>query len=367
MEDNNIENADNAQDPQMAKWLEEIKSNPAIEQYLSQFLPDSAETFITSYLKAKKDWHQYGPAYLEESEQKSIRWIAAASEHLPVILQKKLFDAQCLWRAEQLDIAEITVCSEFNQWEDNILNCPFIEPITEGDIALYQSFLLQLPSDTDRYFFEEWQDYEELKKAYRDDRDARDFPDWYDFCNMCKGTTALMMLPDVRGEKEEFYLKLWRAERQRIAGEEGEAQNEAKDKRPSIYFYGGNELETFVARFENAETKRLYKSYNYFNRQMNHREDLEWELDILFEAEEIIPIQADADWKTAIINTARDYERRKIAEALPEAWEQYQMNIDLGIGFPGRNESALGSIADMYKKMILRGRVLNGEHEDFNF
>jgi hypothetical protein len=87
----------------------------------------------------------------------------------------------------------------------------------------------------------------------------------------------------------------------------------------------------------------------------------------MWDAEEPVPIQAHSDWKTAIKNAARTYERKKVAEALPQAWEQYRMNIDLGIGFPVTDPKTENWIVNMFKETILRGRVLNGEPEDLMF
>ncbi len=69
----------------------------------------------------------YGKRYANNEEQHGIKWVSKVSDHLQYIQQKKLFDAQCLWRAEQLDIPDIQICYDFMIWEKDILNCPFID------------------------------------------------------------------------------------------------------------------------------------------------------------------------------------------------------------------------------------------------
>lgn len=368
MQNDNTENEKPTSEEQKAIWLEEIENNTAIKEYLNQFNPKSVEDFIKSYVDLKHNWHTYGPYYVEESEQRSIRWIAYASVHLPVILQKKLFDVQCLWRAEQLEIPGLQLCSEFRVWEKNILNCPFIEPLTEEDIALYQSFLLQCPLDEELDEYDiNWQDMDDLRRAHRNERDSGNFPEWYEFVNIRTGTDTLMLLPDIRGQKEKFYIDLCIAERREINQAKYEKQERNIDKRPSIATYKKEDVAEFVSRFEKGESKRLYNGYNYSRNRTRRKDDLSRELDLLFEAEEPVPIQGHSNWETAIKNAARSYERKKIAEALPQAWEQYRMNVDLGIGFPVSDPYDNSWLVDMRKEMILRGRVLNGDPEDLMF
>ena len=90
-----------------ALWLQEIETNNDIQEFLLQYKPDSVKSFLDSYYNARCQWLDHGPYYLEKYDEQDIRWISLASRYLPVILQKKLFDVQCLWRAEQLQINEV--------------------------------------------------------------------------------------------------------------------------------------------------------------------------------------------------------------------------------------------------------------------
>jgi hypothetical protein len=347
---------------QMDKWLEEIKNSTLAKEFLDQFRPDSVDSFLKGYVNVKDQWHKYGHHYLDESEQRSIRWITAAFTHLPLIQQKKLFDAQCLWRAEQLEIPGLQLCCEFQVWEHNILNCPFIEPITAGDIEMYQAFLLQFPPDEEYYVWFEWQgDFDDIRKARTGDGN---FPDWYDFVNMRNGKGVLTSLPDVRGRKERFYMDLAAAESRKKHPEEEER---VIDARPSLGIYGTTHVQELVEMFEDAASKRLYKSFSYFNDIMRISEDLEDDLKLLSQADEIVPMEEHRDWRKAIRIAARKYEFRMLAEALPEAWEQYRLNIDLGIGFPVSKNDDYTWLTDLYKERILIGRKLNGEPEDLLF
>ena len=91
-------------------------------------------------------------------DYKSSEDLVAAQTCLGNIQQKKLFDKQCQWRAETFTHPAIETTSDFNYWEKNILNCPFIDPITEEDVALYIEFLQEYLGE-DLTFLGRWQDY----------------------------------------------------------------------------------------------------------------------------------------------------------------------------------------------------------------
>lgn len=208
---------------------------------------------------------------------------------------------------------------------------------------------------------------DKLRKSYQNERDSGNFPEWYEFYNIRRGTDTLMLLPDIRGQQEEFYMELYRMEQREINRKTNAEKEQHIDKRPWIATYKKGDVAAFVSRFENNESRRLYNGYNYFLNRINSKDDLAWELELLSEAEEPVPMQAHSDWKTAIKYAARIYERKKVAEALPQAWEQYRLNIDLGISFPVSGREDKNWLIDMHKEMILRGRVLNGEPEDLMF
>ena len=104
----------------------EMLANAAIQNYFNQFNATSVASFIDSYARDKKWWIYYGKRNLESKENHSIKWVAEAAEHLAIIQQKKLFDMQCLWRAEKIVIPQVKLCYEFKMWEKDILNCPFV-------------------------------------------------------------------------------------------------------------------------------------------------------------------------------------------------------------------------------------------------
>jgi len=355
-----------------ALWAKELKENKSIQQYLSDFEPSSVERFEEDYLQKKYFWMSYGPYYTEDMETEDIQWTNTASNHLEIILQKKLFDIQCRWRAEELTLDGIEISHQFQFWEKDILNCPFIEPLTMEDIELYQAYLNSSYDlwDENNYFGFSYQDYDEIKEAYEDAKDATfDFPDWYEFHNSRKGTGALMLLPDVRGEKERFYLELYHSTEREKNKEAREANEKNRDRREWLRYYEREFTDWFVTTFESKEVQLAYRSYEWHQESNDRSEGIRWEMNLLLSAKEKVPIEANEDWLEGIRNTAKRYERMKIAEALPLAWEQYKMNVDMGIGFPiSEGDIEHGNyITGIYRNNIIQGRILNGEPGDLNF
>ena len=183
----------------------ELKNNAWLKDYLLQTYPNARERFLDEYAGEKIRWLEYGEQQKEKLEDEDLQFYHTAFNKLEEIQQKKLFDVQCQWRAEKLVIPEIKISFDFGYWEKNILNCPFIEPITENEIDLYNQYMLSNNYENHIDWFLSWQNYEQIKLAYVSENENANFPEWYDFHNGRTGSSVFMLLPDIRGEKEEFY------------------------------------------------------------------------------------------------------------------------------------------------------------------
>lgn len=348
------------------KFEKELRTETRYQQYFKGFNDASIESFIKTYAASKAIWHLYSASYVKNMEEREMRWINEASEHLKVIQQKKMFDAQCLWRAEKVTFDEIEILYDFMCWESNVLNCPFIDPIDENDIELYQAYLMQTNTDPEMDLGESWQDYSEIKEAYNTNNENRNFPEWYDFYNGRKGTGAYMLLPDIRGEKEQKYedLALQKsAEENKQRNEEWEAN---RDKRPFINAYEDETLEFFIKTFEDKDTQLFYKAYSSELQDDGGENDVSGLISFLSEATEPIPIESHHDWREAIRKAADLYHAKKIAEFMPAAFEKYQLHQSLGIAHP-EGKHFYQDVRNTYYNRILEGRELAGEPRDFNF
>jgi hypothetical protein len=352
------------------KYKAELEANETLRQMLERTYPDSRQRFIEDFAQKKVDWEEYGDQHRTWLEREDLQWVERANACLDQILQKKLFDAQCLWRAEQLEIKEVDVTDDFCHWGRNIRACPFIEPITEADLDIYVQYLQSSNFEQDLGFLEDWQDHEDITAAYRSDGEDRNVPEWYEFHNGRTGLGIYMTLPDIRMEKEEVYMKLWRAqhfiEAAKLKKELSKADNPIGPPLPILNYYMDGWMKWFVESFEDKETIAAYHAHAHAMDNSWDDEQLHDSLELLARADRLVPIQGWYDWKEALHRAADSYSRARILEALPEAYEQYRLHIDLGLGFEMQHDRSYGW-NDGYRNAILDGREMNGEPRDFNF
>lgn len=359
------------------KVEQELMANADVQKYLEQFSPTSASDFINTYITYKCIWYRRAEFYYKQREHHDMQWIEAANEHLENIQQKKLFDLQCLWRANNITLEGIDICYDFQLWEWNILNCPCVDPITRDEVELYQQYLAQDNAELENtliYTFISWQSYDQLKEAYNSGNARHNFPEWYDFYNSRKGTGVYMSLPDIRGEKERHYLQLSLSqhpkEKKAIRALLDIFDNPDKpildeEGRQHISIRDDNTVAFFVSKFEDKLTQQYYNAYRWNYRNYDDDDELKDEIYLLAMADEEIPVEDHYDWRQALKKAVHKYKAKKIAEALTDAFEQYQLNVGMNIAFP-ENEIIINAKEGLIKA-ILNGRRLCGEPEDLNF
>ena len=360
------------------KTIAYLSTNENIQQYLKQFNSLSAQQFIESYSYQKALWHQRGEFYMQLKDNHDLKWIEAAWWHLESIQQKKLFDIQCRWRAEEIQLPDIEMACDFGYWERNVLNCPFVDPITRDEVQLYQDYLeqddVELKEEISFMFF--FQHYESIKEGYESEGEAY-FPIWYDFYNARKGTAYLMKLPDVRGEKENFYIRLARstqpgkaeaiAEMVQIFKQDPRSHPQDKEGKFFLTAHDEETVSAFVEAFEDKTTREYYKASRWFHSNNEEREEMMEAIDLFLLEEEPVAIEAHCDWKEAIRMAVRRYNIQKISEYLDQAFDQYNLNLSMNISFPEGDASSVLAAKEKVKADILLGRKLNGEPEDLNF
>ena len=359
------------EDAQKKVWLEELEANPTVQAYFKKYTQDSVMRFIDRFLWKKSLWANYAPRYLKEMQEEGREWVESASEHLEYIQQKRLFDLQCLWRAEKIKLDGIELCVDFAILKSDILNCQNIDPISKEDIDIYVNFLLSDEAAIESSELEGWEDYEELKEAYHDENSNHIFPAWYDYHYTMTGNSYLLDLPDIRGEKEEFYANIVRqknAEKNEQEHIEFEKRL-AKKQETEINDYNEEHMDWFVKTFESKENYQLYKAMIWKDEERGKRDFIEYDFDLLFSANEDVPIEYNSDWREGVRIAANKYRNRKIAEAMPTAWELYNINLQNGISFHA-DESDI----EMYKfvkkqtiETLIEGRILNGEPDNLDF
>ena len=378
--------------------LKKFATDEALKDYLSQFR--NAENAVSSYAWQKARWLVDKEKVEWCLDYKSSEDLVAAQTCLGNIQQKKLFDKQCQWRAETFTHPAIETTSDFNYWEKNILNCPFIDPITEEDVALYIEFLQEYLGE-DLTFLGRWQDYNSYNSSVatvaklmnkqkdedEDDDDDDDYedddfedeededslmPPWYQFVNERKGDGHYLLLPDVRQEKEWKYSRIGHEEQRKKAVEQ--LKLFPPDTRPTLFVFGIEKTEAFINEVEEdpEEVLKAYRVHQQFydNPQIDSMEFVKEAFDELDDCYESFPIvEGISDWKEAIIATAKQWKNTKITRNLPFFYQDYLFRNATGINNVADEDSleAYRRMGDGYKESILLGRELSGEPRDLNF
>jgi len=380
----------------------ELRAHPALAEALAPYHAQSESTVVRLYANAKAAAFIKGPLLLKRTGARFIEVREDAAHDLWEIQQKKLFDLQCRWRAEQLTLPGVRHTEEFRQWEKYIDYCPWLPPITAEEVALYESYLR-----SDHYVPNQnwaWQDYNRFRRtiegsdqapdddeANGDDGDGykaathrayRSLPAWYQYHNEATGENLLLTLPDVRGEKEAYYIGITEADKE----EKLAAQRARGDMAASLpwhpIFLHHDDLTPYFRQFEDpADLPRLLRWYEA------SREDDRRRQGYLFEATHWMekalehqatpwPIAAHADWRQAVIAAGMRAWGHQLAEVLTDVWQEEEQNRALGLPLTGPKiygdrapfaEVDWAEEETYQPKFILRGRELAGEPRDFNF
>jgi hypothetical protein len=351
------------------KWRKEFEDNPEVVAYFDDFRGNAMEDFLSYYISQKYLFHTYGDMYKKIAEDKRNQWIDEAYEQLEAILQKQLFDKQCLWRADQITLEGVEVVFDFTIWSHDVFNCPFLDPISWSDIVLYQSFLADEGlSRYDLNNYHSWQDYDEFKKAYTssDDNDYEHLPEWYEFHNGRTGNGTLLLMNDARRKKEEFYMNLYHKSEEKEKDTTDTQPPVQEESRPFIRTYCNEQMAIFIDKFESKTYKNKYKYYEEMTHP--HRNSRAGELlDEIIEAGEPIPVSSHHDILEAIEIAYNRYFLKKIAAHLPMAYESYLFNKQMHINSAKEIEPFYYEIRNKYKERILNGRELNGEPRNLDF
>ncbi len=392
-----------------------LRTEEAYLTYYAQFNPDSVDGFIKSYASSKYFMFSSEDYYKRMFEGYKTRFIDLADDYIDYILQKKLFNLQCQWRACLVELPLIDYTGDFDYWESHIRSCPFIPPITQEDIDLCVRFLHEKFDDSHNNYIEKvWQDYEGFKnQIFLDDQEEEDedkvklpysargidLPELYAFFDTYQGTTHLLNLPDIRGQKEKPFKDKGRrlaydvrvAENAAKKAQEAAAQLEAArllaaegnaEMPPPLPSLGYYSREKFIAAVEDEHTQEVYKMSNYSNKPLNYLnyDGLEDDLKLLQEFYEEIPIEANSDWRAAIQLAVYRFKQRKAAEMLPYAYDSYLLEFDEAEDIDAmiarrvanhdfKDEDNLYSFNQhqYYKEEFLDGREALAGKRDFNY
>lgn len=361
----------------------ELLASAAFADAMAPYDPRGHASFANLYAVYKTNILLRGPRALEAPAHRFLKFREAAAEHLWEIQQKKLFDLQCQWRADQVQLPGCRHTRDFEAWARYVDFCPWLSPVTAAELAVYMAYLQS--GTFEPIAAGQWQSYTDFKLSLDPIHHAEaeeKLPAWYAFHNEHTGAGELLDLPDLRGMKEERYVELWR-----IANQEKQAAAEAAGTAPSHLPWvpscsGFGQIAPFLDLFEPAaEVPRLHR----WRRAVEVEEARSsWELEqaefwyecYLQPAAEAWPIKANADWRVALREAGIAYWCHQVAEVLVEVWQEQEQNRALGLPVTppalSKYRKPFEQIdwadeEEWYTKAILRGRELAGEPRNFDF
>ncbi|WP_243348200.1 hypothetical protein [Parabacteroides sp. FAFU027] len=360
------------------EFCRELEGSDKARKYFEKYHPDSIPSFIKQYASQRMQLIKYQSMYVhvfQRREDHDLYIQQLAEKALDFILQKKLFNLQLKWRAEQIRIKEINMSYDFQFWGSHIRSCPFIPPIEKREIEIMKRFLLSPEQDNSLTAFRllDWQDYDTVME--KDEEGDRSYmPDWYEWYDLHLGTIGLFYLSDIRGQKEEYYFQLYREDR-RAKSADIIAQKVSDDPRERLYAFE-KEVLAFALYIEtDRHFIELFRYYGYYVKEGQRGFD-QWRLneavDILALADRPVYLPGHLPWHESILEGLNRYLNARVVEILDFVCDNYVTLKELGIS---RGESAESLqekyeadwLVDFCRKGILTGRKLKGEPEDFNF
>ena len=359
--------------------LDELNASEKVKQLREVYSESSVDSFVTGYARQKVSIFEYADYYVKHREREELQWFDRASMALEEIQQKKLFDLQCLWRAEKIHIDEVKITLDFQLWEDDILNCPFVPPVSQEEVDLYIEYLKSNNYEDTEFGFFSWQEYDEIKEAYQNEDEDMVFPEWYDFYNCRMGTTVYMSFSDVKSDKENFYISIYdehNSPKETLHVTVQQVNHESQDKEderlPWLNMHDEDELEWFVRHFEDIKTRRFAYACDAFSNKENY--NISWDALIvaLVDILEPAPVPSGYHWRDALEVANQLHIRKKTIEAMPLAFESYIMRLKAGIPFENQERKAfethsLKQFRDKSIQKIVQGRILNGEPPDLDY
>ena len=381
--------------------VDDLTNNFKYKETFDLYNSDSVKEFIKDYANERSSWLRYGEMYEKIELDRVSKPHEDAENYLGFIIQKKMFNQQCLWRAGEIELEGVESIYDFWAWERDYKRCPFIEPITREEWDVFKKALdsgnfndagplIKEDDFWSRAMFR-FQGYDEFKKYYVEHGGENPFPDWYKYYDMYFGTAKLFLLDDLKGPQELNYMHIghdYQHPEQKSLEEHPEIivpkkkivkpQVAAKpapvvDKRPMIDSDDENILSLMEEFGEEKEVLEFGKyCADALEESMDREMDMNDVTDFLLHVDEVLPIKDCWDWREGLVNLMEEYKDKKKMAAIDPAFDDYRMRIENNIPLETGKQyltyaKMLRELADAFKRKVLDGRKVLGEPEDFSF
>ena len=374
------------------EFLKEMKNSDENKDFFNNYSSSSIEFFMFQYSKLKMELCESYRWRIQHDDTPDLRMKLLAEEMFSTLKQKKLFNLQVEWRAENIELESITTSADFHFWCRNIDACFLVPEITDEDVEVLKEYILsdsyQEPNDFLRLM---WQDYDAFTEGFS--FFAMEYPEWYGFYDMRMGTGSLLLLPNNRGRKEMEYIMTFVEKIKAEIALKKENEIDVPKPKPLKNLYTNAELfmNEFAMKFETdphiieifrifkkriikdkEKRKEMEETYNPYNVNKIDDEEIDDTIYKMYKYYENFPMIGGHQWRDAIIISEQKYRLKTIHSLIDEVYEEYKLLNKLGISrSKSKKEMLMDLEADdlvtIRRKQILEGRKILGEPEDFNF
>ncbi len=353
------------------EWKQEevskqLENNPAYKELKeNNFESEWDDKFFKEYYGKEVTWSlSWGPKLIKRMHHNRNPFLYYTEDALCEIQQKKLFDMQCQWRAQLIEIKGISSTFDFEYWEINIRDAKFLSPISEDELKVYMDYLKSSEYRVN-WKCHTWQDYKAIKNDYHTNSGRSLIPPWYHYHNYATQNSSLLQLPDIIGEKEKTYLQKYDEYRTETLTKNPDAS--IPDNRPRLpndrdalinflrqFNYDNNVLNQVIGEVEETQGSIAFRYYYDAT-------------EYLVEEPEPLPIEENEDWKEAFLDVVYKYRNNRVAKLLPDMYADYLSN-KLDQTVPCRKvdenkkeQEARKQLAIEFGKILERGKQLCGE------
>lgn len=309
-----------------AEIAQELEANQELWEAYKEHREPDVQNLIKSYALAKARLVVQGN-YTQMHYQKLLdEWNKRAWFALGEIQHKKLFDMQCRWRSGQLELDGLETSYHFTNLARPILDIDILPPITEEDLDKYLQFLNSSYGVVNHYYYlTDHQHYDQIKEMHEKSYDG--MPAYYEFHYTVCGNTALLNLPNIKGE-EERRLILLALERLK---ENDQNKKPAQTSQKKFLNYATSEEKIKLAHFlGEKEVARFIRDLDVWAREKPSFET-DWAMDYLSLCyPEPVPMPSASNWQNAIEKAALDHITSKVHEMLPVIYDEYLLKKKLG-------------------------------------
>jgi len=315
-------------------------------------------------------------------ENKESKWYKEAINVINAIGRKKVYNQMCFWLNREASFEGIKVASEWDYWLENPLYFKDAEPITQAEVNAIIEYIESVEEDDELSIDQSLAHYtpkvlsrrkKEEEDEEEDDDDMDFYGDWYRYYDKVFNTEHVQNVSLERMEKERYYYNI-KEKSEKEKNPPAPAALEVPYVPPIIFHYETQlaYVARYVKKYENYENKMAFEGMQWGDAKREFVERVESPFYSLQKSKEYIAVTPNEDWRRGLINARTMFERTKLIEAIPAAYEEYLYLLEHKLGFEDwlPCEGTKSEDNDMIIKLkarILEGRKYLNEPENFDY